>query len=594
MLDFGSAFRNAANDGNIAKLEELYQNDKTLMDKQGQPSGLTALHRATMKGKVDAVKWLLDHGADIHAGNKETPYMMGLKSDVPAIVELFLVAGLSRLTLGPKTPQDNLESLLKEGEVSFLDLTKLARFREGIQASIMFAFKNWGNLSFVMSSNMAPAIQSLAIRTEQYFRNDSQNPDQNKIRSLNTQILMAIIVRLQSEPKLFTKIVADPKKKQCFADLCLLNAFFAYEMVASKCLLNQTQTHEQRHQICKEIVVSLTALKRSDFFHEALSDQDLEREVLELRRELSRKIYILQCLYNPNYMGFKELQYHIARKNQLSKSSKGTYHAEVIFNQDISHFYSIDVEVLNKLLKQVKQIKEGRQPRTQFIVDVLGQGHAMLVDIGYSVTKNKLEVICVEPACLVFQANFLKSFLSGVASNQLGDVDVIAIQSELLKDYSSCYVFSLALSGEVSKLSFDEVKKGKTVSQPKFTNGYEEFLLEPMNGVLWKDISALGVKVIMMGQSTTLMKHKLLTLFPNQAEKVDNVIKDLLSDYHLEDKIFVLPDEVEKKKSYIHARRYSLRQKLSQAHVSSTVVKALPTQSEDSAKKKSRVWLGLK
>ncbi len=560
MLDFGKDFRTAASDGNVAKLEELYQKDKSVIDKPGQPSGLTALHRATANVKIEAVKWLLDHGADIHAGDKETPYMLGLKSDIPAIVDMFLAAGLSRLKLEPKAPSVNLEVMLQEGEVSLLELDKIPLFKKAIQVSIKFAFNNWGALSFVPPPNMSPAFQSLAIRTEQYFRN-APNTELDKIRTYNTNLLMAIIVHLQADQRLFAQILENPEKRQCFADLCLLNAFFAYEMVASKCMLTPPKTQEQRHQICKEIAASLSALKRSDFYHKPVSDPQLEHEITDLRQLLLKKIYILQCLYNPNHMGFKELQFHVARKNQTSKLSNGAYHGEVIFNRNVSHQYQIDADVLQKFLTQVKLIKEGCQPRTQFIVDVLGQGHAMLVDVGYNDSQKRCEIICVEPASLGFQASFLQQFLS-VASKQLGDAEVIAIQSELLKDLNSCYVFSLALSGAVSKLSFDEVKQGKTVSQPNFTNGYNQFELAPLNGVVWKDITALGAKVVMMGQSITQMKRNLLNLFHGQSEKAEAMIKELRIGYRLEESIFALPDEVEKQRTYIHARRHSLRKKL--------------------------------
>ncbi len=476
------------------------------------------------------------------------------------------------LTLNHAFEQLNLQSNdLREGTVTLLDPLSpkvLDHFVTILDVAIHF----WGKLDLPTPNgsmtSMALAFYSLKVRTSEYFqyanRFDATDPKAITLRNLTSDILMRVILRMQKDKTLFNAILQNPHHTKCFADLCLLHACMAYEHVAAQCLASAPIEHEQIAQVTQQILISRTAFKLSDRHHVPYSDAALQTVINQLKHDLLRKLTIIDSLYNPNAMGFKELQFHIDRKNLLATQKQSGFHGELIFNQDTFSQHSIDMIVLAKLIAKIQAIKDQTQPRTQFIVDVLGNGHAMLVDVSYNTTNHAVEILCVEPACLGYQATFLQKLLVALTQAEVTTRNVIAIQTNLLKDYNNCYTFSLALGSAISQVPFSRFQQQPLVAQPQFLCGDKITSLPVTPEVTWRDVTALGKKVVMMGQSFTEMKINLRKLFPTIEEKIiDGYIRDLQASYLLKENVFALPDHESKCFSYIHSRRHSLRQRAS-------------------------------
>lgn len=476
------------------------------------------------------------------------------------------------LTLNHAFEQLNQQSNdLREGTVTLLDPlspTVLDHFVTILDVAIHF----WGKLDLPTPNgsmtSMAIAFYSLKVRTSEYFqyanRVDAKDPKAIALRNLTCDILMRVILRMQKDEVLFNAILQNPHHKKCFADLCLLHACMAYEHVAAQCLASAPIEPEKIAQITQQILISRAAFKLSGRHHVPYSDQALQSNFDQLKKTLLRKLTIIDCLHNPNAMGFKELQFHIDRKNLLAAQKQSGFHGELIFNQDTFSQHHIDMMVLAKLVAKIQAIKHQTQPRTQFIVDVLGNGHAMLVDVGYNSTNQTVEILCVEPSCLGYQATFLEKLLVALTQADVTTRDVIAIQTNLLKDYNNCYTFSLALGSAISQVPFSRFQQQPLVAQPQLLCGDKITSLPATPEVTWRDVTALGKKIVMMGQSFTEMKINLRKLFPTMEEKIiDGYIRDLKASYSLNENVFALPDQESHTLSYIHSRRHSLRQRAS-------------------------------
>ncbi|MCS5710785.1 hypothetical protein [Candidatus Berkiella aquae] len=431
--------------------------------------------------------------------------------------------------------------------------------------SIGAANKQWGQLSFKIPPNMSMAFTSLFQTFGLYVSGTLPKELLPAKREHLCHLLVHIIARLEDDETLFSTILNDPAQQQCFGDLCLLHTIFTYESIAalySHAPLASNLTVKERSALIKALDITRAGFKRADRYQLPLSDEALNIELTAFKQKLLNQFYRLESCYHPNAFDFKEMQFHIERKNNLSRQRQGKFHAELIFNQQTHTQRKIDQTVLQSLLKKIQSIHNALQPRTQFIVDILGQGHAMVLDVSKNVETQCLEIICAEPACLAYQAQFLENLLLELNKAQISTA-VIAIQTNLLKDYNSCYTFSLALSGEISKLTFAELAKKDPVAQPCFLRNRDQVVLPPIEGVTWRDVTALGEKAVMMGQSFTEMKGNLLKLNSGQTKKVDTLIADLKMLYALPPTAFASPDNQEQQYSYIHARRHSLRQRAS-------------------------------
>lgn len=452
---------------------------------------------------------------------------------------------------------------LIEGKPELLGFDFTPELQTHFKQVISYAYLKWGMHTLENQVPLAQALKYFNIRLGQYFRDPNAlaaGHDELAPKELIHQIcsqLTAILERVILDKTLMAQITSDPTQRKCLADLCLLQAFFVHEDVVNHCL---SEKIESSVSIQKKILLARSAFKRIDTYPIEYANKALEEQLIGLKRSLLQHIYILETLYIPDALGYKELQFHIDRKNALAKLKQNNYYAELIFNRDAYQQHAVDQTVVQTLIEGIKRIKNEEQPRTQFIVDVLGIGHAMVVDVALNNQTSTLDIMCIEPACLGFQADFLTQLLNGLTIQGIPNTRTIAIQAGLLKDYHSCYTLSLALSSELAKCSFDRLLSRKEVPQPTFLRGHESGAEPRLAKVSWRDITVLGKKVVMMAQSFTDMRANLLKMFPTQAEKLDDMIKDLKLNYGLGERFESLGNATHER-SYSHIKRAALRQK---------------------------------
>ncbi|MGE3319871.1 MAG: hypothetical protein AB7I18_11315 [Candidatus Berkiella sp.] len=453
---------------------------------------------------------------------------------------------------------------LNEGQISHLSFTFSPMLHKHFQQVIGFAYKQWGNLSFPVPPNMGVALNQLNRLLGEYvndpaLKDTPKSPPQELRKKLNYLLLM-VVTRLINDEPLMRTITEDKQQRKCLAELSLMHAYFCHENIVDNHQLTPPQNDVELLKMNKLILTARSSFKRIDLYPFEYANPAIETALVELKRTLLQRIVSLECLYNPNALGFKELQFHLNRKNALARKRNTAYYGEFIFNRDAFTQHQIDARVLSELLKKITDIKEGRQPRTQFIVDILGMGHAVVLDVGYNEAKDQIQMVNIEPACMAFQAEFLKQLIAKLTARGIKS-QTVAIQGSLLKDHYSCYTFSFALSSVVSQISFDALLESPQMEQPAFWQGLKMITLPEIEGVTWRDVTVLGKKAVMMGQSFSDMRANLLKLMPGKSEQVDVQINDLKKSYGLTGAVPNLSQDETHERSYIHHKRHSLRQK---------------------------------
>lgn len=467
---------------------------------------------------------------------------------------------------------------LNEGTVSAISFRFSPTLHKHFQQVIGFAHRQWGHLSFPVPPNLGVALNHLNRLLGEYCEDpalkDAPKSKPEELRKKLSFVLLTIVKRLIEDKALLLTIHDDEQKRKCLAELSLLNAYFCHENIVDNHRLTPPQNDEERLKMNKLILVARTSFKRIDLYPFEYVNPAIQTELAGLKRILLQRIVTLECLYNPNALGFKEIQFHLNRKNATAAKRKTAYHGELVFNRDAFTQHQIDSRVLSRLLEKIASIKEGEQPRTQFIVDILGMGHAVVLDVSYNKANDQIEMINVEPACMAFQAEFLKQLIANLTARGIKS-QTIAIQCSLLKDHYSCYTFSFALTSVVSQLLFEDLLKNPPVEQPQFWQGLEMRTLPKVDGVTWRDITVLGKKAVMMGQSFSDMRANLLKLLPVKPEQVDVQINDLKKSYDLTGAVPSLSQDETHERSYIHHRRHSLRQKTKPDPFSDLTVESL-------------------
>jgi hypothetical protein len=452
---------------------------------------------------------------------------------------------------------------LTEGEVGLLSYEFSNTLKQHFKDVVTVAYVKYKDRSFVVPPNFGHALIMLNRLLGFYFNvpelQKEQRPPQGELIKKLDQLLMMIVERLQHDD-IFNEIKVNDELQKCLADLSLLQAYFAHEAITNQCLTIPPTTENTLLLVNKIILNARQSYKRIDTSLITYKNPLITEELTLLKQRLLHKIHVLECLFHPNAFGFKEIQFHLDRKNKLAQQRNSQYHGELIYNPKAVTQHQIDQHVLTALIEKIERIKNKQQPRTQFIVDIIGKGHAIVLDVSYDSLTNQIQMINIEPACLSFQAAFLEQLTTALKKRGLKPT-TIAIQTGLLKDFNSCYTFSFALCSVVSQLSFATLLNEKEIPQPGFLHISDRITTDKVSGVSWRDVSVLGEKAVMMGQSFSEMRENLLKLFPEKTKEVDGMISDMKKSYGMGKTLPTCSKAEAHEESYIHLKRQSLRQK---------------------------------
>ena len=255
----------------------------------------------------------------------------------------------------------------------------------------------------------------------------------------------------------------------------------------------------------------------------------------------------------------EEVLFHIERKNTKARQFGGTFNGKLIVNHESENMVKMDLNCIKKLHTEMQSIKSGKEPRTQFIVFVCGNnGHVIPFDVAYNQKDKQFEIICIESASQKLQYDCLNALIPIMEENS-EKFQIVALQCRIQKNKQGCSVYSIALANESSKLSFSELKNYKPQLQKTEQDGivfYNNAGKDPslkdlssLKNVTWVPVAALGLKAILMGQSTSEIKQRLEQI---KHPKMDDTMQNWFKAFDVNQ---------EKQKSYFNYHEFSLKQK---------------------------------
>lgn len=448
-----------------------------------------------------------------------------------------------------------------EGEITFFEF-------ENNDKTIFFEMieQNFSDAIQHLSKNKAH--QNLQITLQQYQTNNPLAVIKDETDSTQFSTILENLIDLSND-------IHDAPSEIFFSEettpctmlakhLFLLCSILRYNILVTVYLSQRDYfiQVEQFNQAMNNVLNEFATLR-----HFIDKKEDPNSFTSNIMRKILKKMMIATPVFEPNWMGVKELEYHIRRKNKTSLLNKTHFHAECIYNPNSFTTALIDSKCITGLISKMDRIRLGQQSRTQFIVYPDGLHHALVVDVAWNKTQNRFEIICIESTNINIQHMFLVAFESALIQNIRQHIrtyletlkyKIIGIQADLQKNESSCVTFALALSREVSKTSFAELEKMQSITQPLFLmpNGLEP--LQNLN-ITWLPVTALGLKAVLMGQSFTDMQKNLTTFYPKKPQEVKRLINMVKQRYQLNGDHFNSVDDKDHAKSYIHHRREALR-----------------------------------
>lgn len=381
----------------------------------------------------------------------------------------------------------------------------------------------------------AKLFELLSMQIDKYF--ESKDPTSPMTPEDRVQVSQIWEQTLSFFSAFLTKgknkaIIESDKDKACFySKLFLFRTIALYDQLVD--ILKQNPNPDAAQQ--KEIKALFSQIDVSSrYSHFYAETQDLQVPYILLRKEIIVLVNRLQAVFNRLWLSLEELQYHIDRKNDESSKDHSDYHAKLIYNKEPTSVSEVDIYCVETLFNEVVKIQRGEAKRTQFILDVVGQSHALTLDISWDPQTLQLEIMCVESSVLVTQYNLIVELSSRLTMQNIKH-QILAIQANVQKDMSSCYTIAYMFSRLLSKLTFEQLNNHKSVTQPTFSVGGNLQRLPPLHdNVKWLDVSALGERAVKMGQSYTDMRKNLLKIYPKQEEAVDKKIAQWKSWYEVE------------------------------------------------------------
>lgn len=347
--------------------------------------------------------------------------------------------------------------------------------------------------------------------------------------------------------------------------LSLLASTVAFNFALKPMVVNE----QNQNFLIKVISAAKNAYQFIDHYY--LDGIQKDPYLKKLRTKVFNLYYSYFKLASNRQLLCHEIAFHIERKNKKAKLFGGRFNGFLISNNQSEHTSHIDPECLSKLYTEMQQLKLGNKPRTQFIVFAAGKiGHVLTFDVNYDQQKKQFEIISMESAEQILQWKILNALTEKLKTDS-ENYEILSIQCKIQKNYNGCPVYALSLANESSKLSFSEIKNGKyskaqNIDEIRFYNG-DSYLylkdLSQLDNVTWLPVEALGLKAILIGQSTTEIQDKLAKLQYPDSEKI---MKNWNKAYEV---------DVKNQKTYYDYHEYSLKMKFSNSPYGGLTLKSV-------------------
>ncbi|MGE4349692.1 MAG: hypothetical protein AB7D28_07995 [Candidatus Berkiella sp.] len=340
-------------------------------------------------------------------------------------------------------------------------------------------------------------------------------------------------------PTVLNRYQGNPNFNKILAYHLLKSATNAYNAAA---LHYQDNATEQSIQECHQLLIyAYSLLNACEFLCPDAIEQDpylqkthhtLLENFIAAKEELQAKGIVLEV---------NELNTLVEKRNTIEERMFRNTKARVIFTPELKWAQRLNPSALAELIHIIQEIQTGNLPRQQIALYLSHSvGHAITLDISKNNNSQKIEIIALESTCNWQFVDALQKITDALTKSEIKH-NIIACQTGLQKDGMSCTAYVLCFLSLLAKTSFQELSQ-KTASfhtQPDFfiSSQLGSQSMSTIPNVRWFDVTALGKKAVMMGQSFTKMRSDLQKLFPDlEHKKIEAMITDLKRHYNIDSK----------------------------------------------------------
>ncbi len=268
---------------------------------------------------------------------------------------------------------------------------------------------------------------------------------------------------------------------------------------------------------------ALGALHEFSIYTWTKNDNDgfevISEHLKTLAAQLQKKSNLIKEYMRKNVIWPKEAKLHIERLNSKSIDTKGTLFGQVISAGNALLNDDANMSILEQLSQAALKIKEGTQPRTQFITCMNANLHAFMYDISWNPENSCFDILCIDSINNDFVYD-LSANLSDFLSESGNASRFVLCKTDLQKDDESCGLYAIKFAKIASGLQFEDLwQKGETPADESL----KDFSLKTV------PVTALGLKAVTMGQSLLQMRKQLATFGfeaqPNILTRFNSAVK---------------------------------------------------------------------
>lgn len=383
----------------------------------------------------------------------------------------------------------------------------------------------------------APALQAKyyqhkAKQLQQKWRSKktkSQSPQAMPMEDLQVQIqagcahlLLLIKFLIKNEKAL--KGINKEAYHTSLGYLLLLSVSFGYNL--GMALEAQGKTQEVRGCVekSKDWLVQFETAYLSDLQADFCSSlrQVLVQKLSAFDLKPSLIGDISPTAYPAAYLSPYALKKFIAHKNANAQRFGTSCERKVIHRKNSEKYFKMDLKTYALLITELGNIlqQESEQLKHFFFYANHDAGTVLLLSARFNRATRQLELVNICAGNSIIQIDFLNALRKSLRKRSVS-YQLRASQANVLQSDQSEAHYATMLSSMLAKVSFKTLSKADfQVKIPLFFDAYwrKEIEFDPLDDVIWFDISALGEKALMLEPSHEAIKAAFAKMYPNQAQ----------------------------------------------------------------------------